>query len=63
VLHLQTEADIKIAPSLALRLKLMSDLDISEKRLPQDGRFAVRVKTSASTCVSPPCRPSTANRW
>ncbi|MYM98331.1 GspE/PulE family protein [Duganella vulcania] len=44
VLHLQTEADIKIAPSLALRLKLMSELDISEKRLPQDGRFAVRVK-------------------
>ncbi len=44
VLHLQTEADIRIAPALALRLKLMSDLDISEKRLPQDGRFAVRVK-------------------
>lgn len=44
VLHLQTEADIKIAPSLALRLKLMSDLDISEKRLPQDGRFAIKVK-------------------
>ena len=44
VLHLQTESDIKIAPALALRLKLMSDLDISEKRLPQDGRFAVRVK-------------------
>jgi MSHA biogenesis protein MshE len=46
VLHLQTEADIKIAPALALRLKLMSDLDISEKRLPQDGRFAVRVKNA-----------------
>ena len=44
VLHLQTEADIKIAPSLALRLKLMAELDISEKRLPQDGRFAIRVK-------------------
>lgn len=44
VLHLQTEADIKIAAALALRLKLMSDLDISEKRLPQDGRFAVKVK-------------------
>ncbi len=44
VLHMQTEADIKIAPSLALRLKLMSDLDISEKRLPQDGRFAIKVK-------------------
>jgi len=44
VLHLQTEADIRIASALALRLKLMSDLDISEKRLPQDGRFAIRVK-------------------
>ena len=44
VLHLQTEADPKIATPLALRLKLMADLDISEKRLPQDGRFAVRVK-------------------
>ena len=44
VLHLQTETDIKIAASLALRLKLMSELDISEKRLPQDGRFAVKVK-------------------
>jgi MSHA biogenesis protein MshE len=44
VLHLQTEADIKIATPLALRLKLMADLDISEKRLPQDGRFATKVR-------------------
>ncbi|HJV85645.1 MAG TPA: GspE/PulE family protein [Noviherbaspirillum sp.] len=44
VLHLQTEADSKIAQALALRLKLMSGLDISEKRLPQDGRFAIKVK-------------------
>ena len=44
VLHLQTEADLKVATPLALRLKLMADLDISEKRLPQDGRFAVKVK-------------------
>ncbi len=44
VLHLQTEADIKIAPALVLRLKLMSDLDISEKRLPQDGRFTIKVR-------------------
>lgn len=44
VLHLQTEADIKIAPAVALRLKLMSNLDISEKRLPQDGRFAIKVR-------------------
>jgi len=44
VLHLQTEADIRIAPALALRLKLMSELDISEKRLPQDGRFVIKVR-------------------
>jgi MSHA biogenesis protein MshE len=44
VLHLQTEADIKVATPLALRLKLMADLDISEKRLPQDGRFAVKAR-------------------
>jgi MSHA biogenesis protein MshE len=41
VLRLQTETDLKIAPAVALRLKLMSGLDISEKRLPQDGRFHV----------------------
>ncbi len=45
VLHLQTEADIKVATPLALRLKLMADLDISEKRLPQDGRFAVKARS------------------
>jgi len=44
VLHLQTEADSKIAPALVLRLKLMSGLDISEKRLPQDGRFNIKLR-------------------
>ncbi len=44
VLHLQTEADPKIAQALVLRLKLTSGLDISEKRLPQDGRFQVDVR-------------------
>ncbi len=47
MLRLQTEADRKIAPALVLRLKLMSGLDISEKRLPQDGRFNVRVRDQA----------------
>jgi len=36
--------EIRIAPSLVLRLKLMANLDISEKRLPQDGRFTIKVK-------------------
>ena len=44
ILHLQTEADSKIATALVLRLKLMSGLDISEKRLPQDGRFAIQLR-------------------
>ncbi|MBI5752725.1 MAG: Flp pilus assembly complex ATPase component TadA [Hydrogenophilales bacterium] len=47
VLHMQTEADPKIATALALRLKLMSGLDISEKRLPQDGRFNVKLKNQS----------------
>ncbi|MCU7554693.1 ATPase, T2SS/T4P/T4SS family [Alteromonas sp. ASW11-19] len=33
-----------IAAALVLRLKLMAGLDISEKRLPQDGRTQIRVK-------------------
>jgi MSHA biogenesis protein MshE len=44
VLHLQTESDSKIASAVVLRLKLMSGLDISEKRMPQDGRFNVKVR-------------------
>jgi MSHA biogenesis protein MshE len=32
-----------IASALVLRLKLMSGLDISEKRLPQDGRTSMRI--------------------
>jgi MSHA biogenesis protein MshE len=43
MLQLQTESDIKIASALVQRVKLMSGLDISEKRLPQDGRFNVRI--------------------
>ncbi|MBI5784530.1 MAG: Flp pilus assembly complex ATPase component TadA, partial [Rhodocyclales bacterium] len=46
VLHIQTEADAKIASALVLRLKLMSGLDISEKRLPQDGRFALQLRST-----------------
>ncbi len=47
VLHLQTETDSKIASAVVLRLKLMSGLDISEKRMPQDGRFAIKIRNVA----------------
>jgi MSHA biogenesis protein MshE len=46
VLHIQTEADGKVSSAVALRLKLMSGLDISEKRLPQDGRFNIKVRAN-----------------
>lgn len=36
--------EANIAAALVLRLKLMSGLDISEKRLPQDGRAQVSIK-------------------
>ncbi|MGK7297107.1 MAG: ATPase, T2SS/T4P/T4SS family [Candidatus Wenzhouxiangella sp. M2_3B_020] len=37
----------KVASALVTRLKLMASLNISEKRLPQDGRFSIRVKDRA----------------
>lgn len=36
--------EVSIAPALILRLKLMANLDIAEKRIPQDGRFQIRVR-------------------
>jgi MSHA biogenesis protein MshE len=44
VLQTQMQADKRIGGALSQRLKLMAGLDISEKRLPQDGRFSVRLK-------------------
>ncbi|GAB4350681.1 MAG: MSHA fimbrial ATPase MshE [Gammaproteobacteria bacterium] len=43
VLQEQVMKERRIAAALVSRLKLMSGLDISEKRLPQDGRFNIRV--------------------
>jgi MSHA biogenesis protein MshE len=43
-LQTQVLADKRIGGPLVQRLKLMAGLDISEKRLPQDGRFSVRLK-------------------
>ena len=43
-LRVQTTADRKIAQALVSRLKLMAALDISERRLPQDGRCQVRFR-------------------
>lgn len=39
----QVVKERRVASALVSRLKIMSGLDISEKRLPQDGRFNIRV--------------------
>lgn len=44
VLHEHVMKETRIAAVLVLRLKLMAELNISEKRLPQDGRFNITVK-------------------
>ena len=43
ILQEQVIKEIQIAPAVVVRLKLMADLNISEKRLPQDGRFNMLV--------------------
>ena len=47
VLQEQLLNEIRIAAALVSRLKLMAGLDISEKRLPQDGRFEFKVKNKS----------------
>jgi len=40
----QVMNEVRIASALVVRIKLMAGLDISEKRLPQDGRFNLKIK-------------------
>ena len=47
VLHEQVMKEKRIAAALVSRLKLMSGLDISERRMPQDGRFNIRVRNKS----------------
>ncbi len=41
VLHEMTRAPRAIHPGVVSRLKIMAEMNISERRLPQDGRFSV----------------------
>lgn len=43
-LRTQVEADLKIAPPLVVKLKLMAGLDITERRMPQDGRISIKTE-------------------
>lgn len=58
VLSQVTHPDKKIANRLAVRLKVMSGLNISEKRLPQDGRFRVTIHKQAYDCRISVCPTS-----
>ena len=43
VLHNYKEIPASKIPSTISRLKIMANLDIAEKRLPQDGRIRIKV--------------------
>ncbi len=45
-MQLQSSSDSKVVAAMVQRLKLMASLDISERRLPQDGRFQFTVGAS-----------------
>ncbi len=45
-----------LAPAIASRIKVMANLDIAERRLPQDGRSSWTSAATASTSGSRPCR-------
>ena len=48
ILHEVSRPSIKLAPKIAARLKVMSQMDISERRMPQDGRIKLKLsKTKA----------------
>ena len=47
ILQEQIVDETRIASALTSRLKLMGGLNISEKRLPQDGRFNIKVKNKS----------------
>lgn len=56
ILHEMMQPPIKAHSAIVSRIKIMAHLDIAEKRLPQDGRFDVRIagrKIDVRTSVLP----------
>ena len=46
VLHEIARPPVNLAPRISARLKVMSQMDISERRLPQDGRIKLKISKS-----------------
>ena len=58
---------LKLKDAITSRMKIMAKLDISEKRLPQDGRIMLKMShrrhaRSSSTSASARCRRCSARR-
>ena len=52
ILHEVATPPITLAPRIAARLKVMSQMDISERRVPQDGRIKLKVSKTKSDRLS-----------
>ena len=52
-----------LAPAISTRIKVMSNLDIAERRLPQDGRIELASAATRSISAYRPCRPCSARAW
>jgi len=48
ILHEVSKPSVKLAPKISARLKVMSQLDISERRVPQDGRIKLKLSKTKS---------------
>ena len=48
ILKEMSRPPIKLAPKISARIKVMAQLDISERRLPQDGRIKMRLSKTKS---------------
>jgi type IV pilus assembly protein PilB len=48
ILHEVSRPNVKLSPKIAARLKVMSQLDISERRVPQDGRVKMKLSKTKS---------------
>lgn len=58
VLHALPPVSAALAPTLTARLKVLGNLDIAERRLPQDGQFTVELsgKSVSFRIATLPCR-------
>ncbi|OMH38141.1 type IV-A pilus assembly ATPase PilB [Motiliproteus sp. MSK22-1] len=48
ILHEVARPPVNLTPRLSARLKVMSQMDISERRIPQDGRIKMRISKTKS---------------